>query len=295
MTPDRKLNVRQYFYDVGGVITLLRKYVRSGAADILLRERGEIDLYDLLVGGGILYVAVPTGSASKSAWSWALLVTKVLTAAVARLIQEGRAPAEPVLACLDELKAYLTEEVALAFAQWREGGVGVVAGLQSITQMRGGLDELDAQILDNCAMKEFYAQAGWDGAEAAAQQLGKSLQLSRTYASGSTRGRSVRALEGMGIASRGRSESFGARELWHFQVEPVDVMALPVGSCYHRHPGGHLKLRAPLFQVPDDELPSIDELRRFPVSPVRGIGLWDRFKQDVARTWKYVKDDSDGD
>ncbi|MFN7974793.1 MAG: type IV secretion system DNA-binding domain-containing protein [Acidobacteriota bacterium] len=268
---DRGFDEKRYYHEASGLTSILGQYVWSTSGRILLCERGEIDLYDVVRNGRILYVSIPTASAEKSAWSWALLVLKGMMAVVGRLIHEGHRPRVPFLALLDELRAYMTEELALAFAQWREANVSVVGGLQSISQMKG-TEELDAQILDNTGFKQFFAAAGYDGAEAAATQLGKSMQLLRQVSLGESSGTSGRAMD-VASSSRGRSQSFGGKETYHYQVLPEDVMALPVGMAYHKWGGGHALLRTPLLQVPDAELVDVQPTR-FAVKADGAAGLY---------------------
>lgn len=261
---------------MSGLVGSLDPYITSTTGRILLVERGEIDLFDVVKQQKILYVAIPTATAEASAWCWALLVLKSMMACIGRLIDEGHKPEVPFLALLDELAAYMTPDLALMFALAREANVALLGGLQSISQMQGAKDGLDAQILDNTGCKSFFCAGGWDGAELAAAQLGKGLKLFRTASMGNNEGRSNRSGFGGMVSTRSESASLGVRETYHYEVPPEDLLELPVGMMYHKHSGGHDLVRTPLFEVPDDELPPL-EFKRYSQKPENPAGLYDEF------------------
>ncbi len=266
-----------------GVVTLLRKYTRAASGEIVLQARGEVDLRTVLRKRGILYVALPTQTAQKSAYGWGLLVSNALMAVAGEMIADGQKPEIPVLVVLDELKEYLSEGIGAAYTQWRAAGIAVVAALQTVSQLRKGRnqDEIDKQILGNSGCKEFFRQEGWDDAEAAAEQVGKAIKLMGSFALGEVNGSSSQGLGLLASRSRNRQERRTVSEKEEYEVRPEHLRGLPTGVLYHRFAGGHVKLRAPLVRLP--EKPVRFEKRSYPVRASEPAGLWRAHKNEVMR------------
>ena len=289
--PKEGFSDKRWFFELGGLITVLRKLIRT-AGDIVLVEKGEINVYEMLKNRGVLYVALPTGTASGLAWSWALMMVKIASAAASKLIRENFKTDEPGLVLADEFSRYCSDDAAEAFAIWRAASLGIAAAIQSPVQLReGGTRELEGKIYDNSLYKIFFS-VGAEGSEAAAEQIGKAMLMQRTYSMGNGRG----LTSGQGW-SRSRNENAGvsAREFYNYRVLPHDIRSLPVGGAYVTWKGDYAKVRTPFFDVPAAELEEFELTPgqkvggAYATKTTRGIGLWKEFQREVDQMLgKYV-------
>ncbi|MFN7971292.1 MAG: TraM recognition domain-containing protein [Acidobacteriota bacterium] len=263
-----------------GILQLLRRYVRSEARRIVLTERGDIDLRDVVRKRQLLYVALPTQTAQKSAFEWGNLIVNALCAVAGDCIKEGVHPSVPVLVILDECPEYLSRGMGSAFTQWRSAHMCVFAAAQQISQLLSRpLEEVGRQILGNSGCKEFLRQEEWEDAEAAAAQIGKRIQLRASYGVGTSQARTQKG-SGASYSGSHTSEQRGLREEEDYAVRPEELRGLPDGVLYHRFAKGHERLRSPYVSVPPEWLTPYEK-HDYPTRNPGGIGLWEEHQGEV--------------
>ena len=263
-----------------GLLQMLRRYLRAESRRIVLTERGDIDLRDIVRKRGLLYVALDTQTAQKSAYEWGHLMVNALCAVAGDLIKEGVRSHVPVLVILDECSKYLSSGVGNAYTQWRAADMCVLAATQQLSQLFSRqLEDVGRQILGNSGCKEFLRQEEWEDAEAAAAQIGKGIQLRSSYSLGTSRARTQKG-SGPNYSGVHRSEQRGVREEEDFVVRPEDLRGLADGVLYHRWAGGHVKVRSPYVDVPASWLTPFEKME-YPARCAGGIGLWEEHQGEV--------------
>ncbi|MFN7970859.1 MAG: type IV secretory system conjugative DNA transfer family protein [Acidobacteriota bacterium] len=277
---DRGFDEEKWLDILRGILQMLRRYVRSEARRIVLAERGDIDLRDVVRKRQLLYVALPTQTAQKSAFEWGNLIVNALCAVAGDCIKEGVRPTVPVLVILDESPEYLSRGMGSAFTQWRAAHMCVFAAAQQISQLLSRpLEEVGRQILGNSGCKEFLRQEEWEDAEAAASQIGKEIQLRASYGVGTSHARTQKG-SGANYSGLHRSEQRGLREEEDYAVRPELLRGLADGMLYHRWAKGHERLRSPLVKVPLEWLTPYERLD-YPTRNPGGIGLWEEHQGEV--------------
>jgi len=158
---------------------------KDRSAKFLNTPSSDIDLYEAIKRNQIIYFALPRMSDPGTSERIGRFLLADIQDAIARVCEEeeGKLPC-PFLILLDEFGSYADPDFAVVFEQARKAGFSVVAGVQSLANLREPLLGLSKEFMDrvmaNAVTKVYFGVRDADTAEEAARVIGQDLTYMRS-------------------------------------------------------------------------------------------------------------------
>lgn len=228
------LDVTKMKATLGGVVSRLFQFGVGSFAEVMRAHHPEVQLYDAILQGKIVYVALPTMGKAEVAASFGKLIVGDLRTAISWVqeLAKERRPKIPFMVLLDEAGSYATQQLTRIVEQSRSASIFVVPAVQTSANFRAISEEVDSMITGNTHTK-IYFQLGDDAsAQAAAEFLGQEKRATRTLStsqSDSTSAQSLR-VSPIGAEGQGSGVTYGEREQDEARVSAEQLKGLEMGQ-----------------------------------------------------------------
>ncbi|QHS08989.1 type IV secretory system conjugative DNA transfer family protein [Sinimarinibacterium sp. NLF-5-8] len=255
---------------LGGMAGRLALFAQGKFGEIFNTYTPEVDLFDVITQGKILYIRLPTMAKETAAINFAKMLLSDFRSAVARvqaLPTSGR-PHPPHLLFADEMGSYAMPGVSRLFEQARSAGISVMPGFQAFGQLREVSPEFADVILQNTWSKVLFRFGGADSAETAAEIIGKHKKMLYTLSQTANRSASSPFIHATPQLSQGEGDGLGEswRENEEYRVSPAKLSALAIGECVVT-----IGPRVYHLKVPYLNLPGAQDVEFIPLRHVRTV------------------------
>jgi hypothetical protein len=241
----------------GGIGGRLGQIGSGKVGEVVNTTKPDVSLYDCIMQGKVVYVALPTMGKEETASDFAKLFVGDYRTALSwiQTLPEEKRPNPSTLVFMDEPGAYLSESWDRLFEQARSARQRIVLSPQTKGNLDSVSENLFNKAIGNCANKAFFGLGDQDTAEYGADFIGKTINVLRTLAETSSDSASESATDvsGSGAASGGAGTSTGEREQEMYRVTPDDLKALDKGECiFTRNGKDYYHVRVPLLSFSDE-------------------------------------------
>ncbi len=197
---------------VQGISTDLLNIVRSKAGPLLVENSDQIDLFDSIQSGDVVYFLMDSMSDKESSELLGRLLLQDLIGAAGRIYtevtEENRKPTQIII---DEFAAFASENFIDFINRARGAGLGVMVAHQSRGDLMSVHETFCDRIERNCATKLIFGTDNSDDAEYFASMVGTRKRVKDTYQMQET----FLSTEATGMRSR--------REVEEFIIHPNEI------------------------------------------------------------------------
>ncbi len=237
----------------GGIAGRMALFSQGNFGKIFNSLTPEINLYDIIREGKMLYVMLPTMASDNAALNLGKMIISDLRSAVARVqgLPEHKRPNPPFLAFLDEMGSYVMPGVARLFEQARSARICLIPAFQSFANLSVVSPDFADLIIQNTWTKALF-KFGSTQAEEAAELLGQTYEFQASVATGNSVGVSAQLLRTSPTAmnSDGVSVQSGYRQAETFRVKPDHLRALGKGECFVQIGARLYHINTPMIGMP---------------------------------------------
>ncbi|MFQ5779160.1 MAG: type IV secretory system conjugative DNA transfer family protein [Nitrospiria bacterium] len=279
---------------LSGLISELGAISSKPMGDFLCRPVNDVDFYQAIKKGQIIYAALPRLQETKKSEKLGKVILTDLQSSIGAIYGEkDYRPLIPALVVLDEFGSYAISDFSVVFEQAREAGIALVAAFQLTSQLSSREKGLSRGFLEtvmgNTETKVFLRLKSLESALWASDFFGQELRWFAQVSAGET----VSDAEQRISLSRylnprhteGRSSSLSHRQLYDQKVRPeVLLHGLGVGEAFINWEGEPVKVR---LSWVEPEIPQgwnyAKVLPRFRRKEPTPLGLWERINRRIYR------------
>lgn len=231
----KKINVDNLKKNIGGMVSRLTQFASGKFGEVFNTYNPEIDLFDIITQGKMLYVMVPTMAKDTAALNLAKMVLSDLRSVVAKVqaLPKSQRPSPSFICLPDELGSYAIDAVRTLFEQGRSAGIQMIPSFQSFSQLNMVSDYFSDIIIQNTWNKVFFKFGSKDAPEDAAEILGKVSGFLRSVTASESESSSMNVLRTNPDSNAG--DGYGVAEGWReqeeFRVQPDELRALEKGQA----------------------------------------------------------------
>ncbi len=259
------VNLRRVKTDLGGAVGRLGPFSRDKIHAVVGAHHPEIDFFEAIRTGQLLYVMLPSMAKSKLGQNIAKMVLSDLRSALAA-VQKLEVKPPPFLAILDEFGSYVLEGMDRVFEQARSAGLCLVPAVQTVANFRAVGEDVAQMMTGNTWTRVYLRLGDADSAEWAADLVGHEERWFASVSEGATRGRTLGGRDPLGATSRGKSQSEGWTKRLDHLVRPRAFQVQAVGEAVvQRGPTHVVGVRLPMVKIRPEALarvPKVEALRR---------------------------------
>lgn len=269
----KRINVDNLKKNIGGMVSRLTQFASGKFGQVFNTYNPEIDLFDIITQGQMLYVMVPTMAKDTAALNLAKMILSDLRSVVAKVqeLPKSQRPSPSFICLPDELGSYAIDAVRTLFEQGRSAGIQMIPSFQSFSQLNMVSDYFSDIIIQNTWNKVFFKFGSKDAPEDAAEILGKQSGFLRTITESESESSSMNVLRTNpdSNAGDGHGVAEGWREQEEFRVEPDDLRGLGMGQAIMQIGAKVYCLDTPMIEFPK-HLPAFEK-NIYPVAMPAGL------------------------
>lgn len=272
----------------GGVGGRLFSFGEGNFGKITNTYAPEINLYDDITSGRIVYVALPTMGKAETASQFGKMTVGDYRSVVARIqdLPKHLRPWPPTLDWFDEAGSYVTQAWSRIFEQSRTARQALLPAFQTIANLDAITKELREMVIGNTVTKVVFRLGTDETAQTIADLIGKEHVSSLSITAGG--GAGGRAEAGTGAAKDvNKTQNMGYSERYEevYRVPNEDLKALWRGEAVVLTNGGdvyHIKIPVLEFSDKFKEKVGPFEVNRVykPFTP--GLRLFEQFGKAAA-------------
>jgi type IV secretory pathway TraG/TraD family ATPase VirD4 len=277
---------------LSGLISELGAISGKPMGDFLCRPASDVDFYQAIKKGQIIYAALPRLQETKKSEKLGKVILTDLQSSIGAIYNEKEfQPLMPALVVLDEFGSYAIPDFSVVFEQAREAGIAVVAAFQLTSQLsdieKGLSKGFLETVMGNTETKVFLRLKSLESALWASDFFGQEIR----WFSQVSEGRSMSDTEQVISLNRyvnprrteGQSASLARRQMYDQKVRPETLLhQLEVGEAFINWRGEPVKVR--LSWVEPEIPPGWDYARvlpRFRRKEPTPLGLWERINRKI--------------
>ncbi len=277
---------------LSGLISELGAISGKPMGDFLCRPVSDVDFYQAIKKGQIIYAALPRLQETKKSEKLGKVILTDLQSSIGAIYNEKEfQPLMPALVVLDEFGSYAIPDFSVVFEQAREAGIAVVAAFQLTSQLsdieKGLSKGFLETVMGNTETKVFLRLKSLESALWASDFFGQEIR----WFSQVSEGQSTSDTEQVISFSRyvnprrteGQSASLAHREMYDQKVRPEILLhQLDVGEAFINWQGEPVEVK--LSWVEPEMPPGWDYakvLPRFRRKEPTPLGLWERINRKI--------------
>ncbi len=279
---------------LSGLISELGAIASKPMGDFLCRPVSDVDFYQAIKKGQIIYAALPRLQETKKSEKLGKVILTDLQSSIGAIYSEkDYQPLIPCLVILDEFGSYALPDFAVVFEQAREASVAVVAAFQLTTQLsdleKGLSKGFLETVMGNTETKVFMRLKSLDSALWASDFFGQELRWFAQVSEGestSDAGQTISLHRYVNPRrTDSRSSSLTHRQLYDQKVRPeVLLHQLGVGEAFINWQSEPCKVK---LSWVEPEIPKgwdyARVLPRFRRKEPTPLGLWERINRRIYR------------
>ncbi len=260
-----ELDMKRIKETFGGIAGRIALFAQGGFAKTFCTYTPEIDLYDAIRTGKIIYIMLPTMAKDTAALNLGKMIISDLRTAVARIqdLPKRMRPDPPFMCFLDEYGSYATSSASALAEQARSANCTLILAFQSTANLKTVGPDFADKVLQNSWTKVFFRFGNKDDSEYAAELVGKTVKFAQSL-SGSESTGETSPLTNFG-AQINESDSEGTGESWReteaFRVTPDQLRGLGKGEAVVYVQSQMYHIRIPMVSE-TEELPEFHVIRR---------------------------------
>lgn len=277
---------------LSGLISELGAISGKPMGDFLCRPVSDVDFYQAIKKGQIIYAALPRLQETKKSEKLGKVILTDLQSSIGAIYNEKEfQPLMPALVVLDEFGSYAIPDFSVVFEQAREAGIAVVAAFQLTSQLsdieKGLSKGFLETVMGNTETKVFLRLKSLESALWASDFFGQEIR----WFSQVSEGQSTSDTEQVISLSRyvnprrtdGQSASLAQREMYDQKVRPEILLhQLEVGEAFINWQREPVKVKLSWVE------PEISHgweytrvLPRFRRKEPTPLGLWERINRKI--------------
>lgn len=277
---------------LSGLISELGAITAKPMGDFLCRPFNDIDFYQGIKKGHIIYAALPRLQEKKKSEKLGKVIVTDLQAAIGAIYEEkDYRPLIPALVVLDEFGSYATLDFSVAFEQAREANVAQIAAFQLTSQLsdieKGLSTGFLETVMGNTETKVFLRMKSLKSATWASDFFGQEVRWFAQVSEGQSSSDTEQVISLSRYVNprrtEGKSASLAQREMYDQKVRPEILLhQLEVGEAFINWQGEPVKVK--LSWVEPEIPPGWDYARvlpRFRRKEPMPLGLWERINQRI--------------
>ena len=224
----------------GGVAGRLFVYGSGSCGEVTNSYHSEVDLFEGMREGQLIYCALPTMGQHLSAQNFGKILLGDLRSAVAKLqaLPKACRPDPPFLIWLDEVASYgSASALATPFQQARSAHIALGVGFQEHASVQELGPSFLSTILGNTYNKLLFKPSDPQTTKAWAEMMGRQRVFERTVSEQQTRSKAFDFL-GLGLNAKvthAQSETHARREREEYRLSVERLARLDVGQAVLLH------------------------------------------------------------
>jgi len=277
---------------LSGLISELGSISSKPMGDFLCRPVSDIDFYQAIKKGQIIYAALPRLQETKKSEKLGKVILTDLQSSIGAIYSEkDHQPLMPCLVVLDEFGSYALPDFAVVFEQAREANIAVVAAFQLTTQLSDHEKGLSKGFLEtvmgNTETKVFMRLKSLESAVWASDFFGQELRWFGQVSEGESRSDAENRISLRRYLNprhtEGQSSSLTHRQMYDQKVRPEAFLHQSgVGEAFINWQGEPVKVK---LSWVEPEIPKgwdyAKVLPRFRRKEPTPLGLWDRINRRI--------------
>lgn len=239
---DKKTGIKRVDLDAiksvfGGIGSRLTQFAAGSFGKVMNTYAPEVDLFDAVTRGKIVYVMLPTMGKGEAAGALGKMIVGDFRTSIARVqaLPEAERPARPFLGFFDEAGSYVTQAWSRMFEQARSARLVMCPAFQTKSNLETLGKELRAMVAGNTLTKIFFQPGEDETAKWQADLIGKEMQIQIGRSTGASSSASSE-----GKRSDGASSSYNESLREGYKVSPDDLARLGQGECIVQHDGSNV-------------------------------------------------------
>ncbi|MBR8189057.1 MULTISPECIES: type IV secretory system conjugative DNA transfer family protein [Burkholderia cepacia complex] len=237
----------------GGIGGRLFSFGTGNFGKIMNTYEPEVNMFDVVRGNKILYVALPTMGKGITASNFGKLLVADMRRAIARLqkLPKSQRPNPAFMFFVDEAGSIATESWDILPEQMRSAGVFFVTAVQTVDGLRNVSEKTYQTIIGNAWTKLFFKIGTYTSAEEAAKTIGERMNVvkSMSDAQSESQSGSFASVNPIGSVSGGSGFSVSERQQEGYIISPTELMGLDKGECVMLYGGNRIyDLRIPMLE-----------------------------------------------
>ena len=279
---------------LSGLISELGAISSKPMGDFLCRPVSDVDFYQAMKKGQIIYAALPRLQETKKSEKLGKVILTDLQSSIGAIYSEkDYQPLMPALVVLDEFGSYALPDFAVVFEQAREANVAVVAAFQLTTQLsdleKGLSKGFLETVMGNTETKVFMRLKSLDTAVWASDFFGQELRWFAQVSEGESTSDAGQPISLHRYVNPrrtdSRSSSLTHRQIYDQKVRPEALLhEMGIGEAFINWQGEPVKVKLSWVEpeIPHgwDYARVLPSFRRKEPKP---LGLWDRINQRIYR------------
>ena len=279
---------------LSGLISELGAISSKPMGDFLCRPVNDVDFYQAIKKGQIIYAALPRLQETKKSEKLGKVILTDLQSSIGAVYSEkDYQPLMPALVILDEFGSYAIPDFAVVFEQAREAHISLVAAFQLTTQLsdleKGLSKGFLETVMGNTETKVFMRLKSLDSALWASDFFGQELRWFAQVSEGESTSDSGQPISLHRYVNPrltdSRSSSRTHRQLYDQKVRPEAFLhQLNTGEAYINWQGEPCQVRLSWVEpeIPQgwDYTRTLPRFRRKEPTP---LGLWERINRRIYK------------
>lgn len=277
---------------LSGLISELGAISGKPMGDFLCRPVSDVDFYQAIKKGQIIYAALPRLQETKKSEKLGKVILTDLQSSIGAIYNEKEfQPLMSALVVLDEFGSYAIPDFSVVFEQAREAGIAVVAAFQLTSQLsdieKGLSKGFLETVMGNTETKVFLRLKSLESALWASDFFGQEIRWFAQVSEGQSTSDSEQVISLSRYVNprrtEGQSASLAQRQMYDQKVRPEILLhQLDVGEAFINWLGEPLKVK--LSWVEPEIPPGWDYARvlpRFRRKEPTPLGLWERINRKI--------------
>ncbi len=277
---------------LSGLISELGAISSKPMGDFLCRPVSDVDFYQAIKKGQIIYAALPRLQETKKSEKLGKVILTDLQSSIGAIYSEKDfQPLMPALVILDEFGSYALPDFAVVFEQAREANVALIAAFQLTTQLsdleKGLSKGFLETVMGNTETKVFMRLKSLDSALWASEFFGQELRWFAQMSEGksnSDAGQRISLHRYLNPRhTQGQSSSLTHRQMYDQKVRPEALLhQLGIGEAFINWESEPVKVK---LSWVEPEIPKgwdyTKVLPRFRRKEPTPIGLWNQINRRI--------------
>lgn len=259
-----QIDLKRLKETLGGIGARMHQFGSGKFGPVLNSYTPELNMYDAIRDGKIVYVALPTMGKDVAAQNLGKIVIADLRTAISWLqMNKQDRPKIPFLAFMDEMSSYSTETLAVMFEQARSARVALLPAIQTDSGLSNISEDFKERIMANTEMKIFFRLSSQDTATSASESIGvtKRVATSETTSQGTSASAQAMNIGPNKNLSDSASSGSGEREEEQPLVHMDQIKSLEAGECIVLRSPRVWNIRVPLIELSKEVKTAIGPMR----------------------------------
>jgi len=249
---------------LGGIAARMHQFGSGNFGQVLNSYAPEINMYEAIRDGKIIYAALPTMGKDVAAQNLGKMIVADLRTAVSWLqLNKNDRPKIPFMAFMDELSSYASDSLAVIFEQIRSAQVFLLPTIQSDSGLSNISEDFKERLMSNMELKIFFRLSSQLTAVNASELIGETTRIQHSTSTASGESASAQALQIGPNKSLSASENQGTseREMVEPYVHQDLIKSLPKGECIILRSPKVWNVKVPMIELSQEIRDAIGPLK----------------------------------